>query len=290
MAIIKSSFLLLLTAAIWGFAFVAQRVGMEYVGPFTFNGVRFLLGSLSLLPLLLYFRLDSHDLANRLKSPLLPGILAGTILFVASSFQQIGLISTTAGKAAFITSLYIVLVPLIGIFLGHRIGLGTWLGCALALVGLYFLCIKESAAIQSGDLLELIGALFWAVHILIIGYYTVRVDVLKLSFIQFLTCSILSLAAALLTESIVFNSIADAAIPILYGGVCSVGIAYTLQAVGQKHAPPAHAAIIMSLEAVFAVWGGFLLLGEYLDVQELLGCGLMLAGMLVSQLQGLRTA
>ncbi len=287
MSILKANLLLLLTAVIWGLAFVAQRVGMEYVGPFTFNGVRFMLGALTLLPLLFYFRLDSQNLAPRLKSPLVPGLLAGMVLFIASSFQQIGLVTTTAGKAAFITSLYIVLVPVVGIFLGQRNGRWTWLGCGLAVAGLYLLCVKESWSIQSGDLLELIGAFFWALHILIIGFYAVRVDILKLSCIQFLTCSLLSMAVALVMEPIVVSNLIAAAVPILYGGICSVGIAYTLQAVGQKHAPPAHAAIILSLEASFAVLGGFLLLGEQMGTREIMGCLLMLSGMLVSQLQGL---
>lgn len=287
MSIIKANLLLLLTAAIWGLAFVAQRVGMEHVGPFAFNGVRFMLGALSLLPLLFYFRLDSQNLAQRLKRPLVPGILTGTVLFIAASLQQIGLITTTAGKTAFITSLYIVLVPLAGLFLGQRNGWGTWIGSLLAVAGLYLLSIHESMSIQSGDMLVLIGALFWTIHILIIGYYSVRVDVLKLSFIQFLTCSLLSMAVALAREPIILSSLWAAAIPILYGGLFSVGIAYTLQVVGQKYAQPAHAAIILSLEAVFAVIGGFLLLGEQMEIREIMGCLLMLSGMLVSQLRSL---
>jgi drug/metabolite transporter (DMT)-like permease len=288
MSIIKSNLILLLAAAIWGFAFVAQRVGMENVGPFTFNGVRFLLGSLSLIPLILYFRDDSQTLHKELKSAVLPGLLAGTVLFIGASLQQLGLIYTTAGKAAFVTCLYIVLVPVLGIFLRQKVGKGTWLGCILAVMGLYFLCIKESSSIQIGDLLELSGALFWSFHILIIGYFSRRVDVLKLSCFQCITCSVLSLATAIITETIAISGILAAAIPILYGGICSVGIAYTLQVVGQKNAPPAHAAIILSMETVFAVIGGFLLLGERMGTQEIAGCILMFAGMLVSQLQSLR--
>ncbi len=290
MSILKSNLLLLLTAAIWGFAFVAQRVGMEHLGPFTFNGVRFMLGSLSLIPLILYFRNDSPTSRMGYKSEVVAGLLAGTVLFIAASLQQIGLIYTTAGKAAFVTSLYIVLVPVLGIFLGQSAGKWTWMGCMLAVGGLYFLCIKESASLQFGDLLQLIGALFWAFHILIIGYFSRRVDVLKLSCYQFLTCSVFSLMTAVITETFVIDNIMAAAVPILYGGFCSVGIAYTLQAVGQKHAPPAHAAIIMSMETVFAVIGGFLILGERIEGQEILGCILMLTGMLVSQLGSLRAS
>jgi len=289
-SVIKSNLLLLLAAAIWGLAFVAQRVGMEYIGPFTFNGVRFLLGSLSLIPLIWYFRVDSRTAPSELKSAVIPGLLAGTVLFIAASLQQIGIIYTTAGKAAFVTCLYIVLVPVMGIFLRQTVGRGTWLGCILAVVGLYLLCIKESVSIQYGDLLEMIGAVFWAFHILIIGHFSRRVDVLKLSCFQFLTCSALSLVTAAVVESMVIDSILAAAVPILYGGLFSVGIAYTLQVVGQKHALPAHAAIILSMETVFAVIGGFLLLGERFEVQEIVGCALMLTGMLVSQLHSLRAA
>jgi drug/metabolite transporter (DMT)-like permease len=284
MSILKSNLLLLLTAAIWGLAFVAQRVGMEHVGPFTFNGVRFMLGSLSLIPLIFYFRNDSPTSRGGYKNEVLAGLLAGTILFIAASLQQIGLIYTTAGKAAFVTALYLVLVPLLGIFLGQSAGKWTWMGCILAVVGLYFLCIKESASIQFGDLLQLIGAFFWALHILIIAYLSRRVDVLKLSCYQFFTCSLLSLLVAVITETIILDNIIAATVPILYGGFFSVGIAYTLQVVGQKHAPPAHAAIILSMETVFAVIGGFLILGEVIEGQEILGCILMLTGMLVSQL------
>jgi drug/metabolite transporter (DMT)-like permease len=224
------------------------------------------------------------------KSEVLAGLLAGTVLFIAASLQQIGLIYTTAGKAAFVTSLYIVLVPVLGIFLGQSAGRWTWMGCMIAVVGLYFLCIKESASMQFGDLLQLIGAFFWAFHILIIGYFSRRVDVLKLSCYQFLTCSALSLVTAAITETMIIDNILAAAVPILYGGLCSVGIAYTLQVVGQKHAPPAHAAIILSMETVFAVIGGFLILGERIEGQEIVGCALMLTGMLVSQLGSLWTS
>lgn len=289
MSILKSNLILLLAAAIWGFAFVAQRVGMENVGPFTFNGVRFLLGSLSLIPLIFYFQDGSQTLRREFKNAVLPGLLAGTVLFIGASLQQAGLMYTTAGKAAFVTCLYIVLVPVLGIFVGQTTGRWTWLGCILAVAGLYFLCIKETASIQMGDMLELIGAFFWSFHILIIGYFSRRVDPLKLSCLQFITCSALSLIMAFITETVEISSISAAAIPILYGGICSVGIAYTLQVVGQRNAPPAHAAIILSMEMVFAVIGGFLLLGERLGIQEIIGCTLMFIGMLVSQLQSLRT-
>jgi drug/metabolite transporter (DMT)-like permease len=289
-SVVKSNLLLLLAAAIWGFAFVAQRVGTEHVGPFTFNGIRFLLGAISLIPLIVYLQCHSKSTPANLKNTAVYGLLAGTVLFMGATLQQIGLMYTTAGKAAFVTALYIVLVPVIGIFLGQAAGRGTWLGCLFAVIGLYFLCIRESQSIQLGDLLELIGAIFWALHIIIIGYCSRKTDALLLSIFQFLTCGILSLIVAYITENIVLAHLVAAIIPILYGGICSVGIAYTLQVVGQKNAPPAHAAIILSMETVFAVIGGCLLLGEQIEVHELIGCALMLTGMLVSQLQSLHSA
>ena len=285
---LRSNLLLLLAAAIWGFAFVAQRVGAKYIGSFTFNGIRFALGSLSLLPLIFYFsrkKVIQVELVDSTKSSLKAGIIAGIILFIAASFQQIGLVDTTAGKAAFITGLYIVLVPIIGIFLKHYIRFNIWIGIVIAAIGLYFLCVNESLSIARGDVYELIGAFFWAIHILLIGHFTKKVDTLKLSFFQFMTCSLLSMAVALRFEIISLNGIMQAAIPILYGGICSVGIAYTLQAIGQKHAQPSHAAIILSMETVFASIGGLIILNENLGLRGYMGCLLMLAGMLLAQVQ-----
>lgn len=288
---LKANLLLLLAATIWGFAFVAQRVGMDFIGPYTYNGVRFALGSLSLLPLILFFQDNSQSEAqagSRKKSSWRVGLLAGTVLFIAASLQQIGLMYTTAGKAAFVTALYIVFVPLTGIFLKQFITVSTWIGSILAVAGLYFLCVKEDFSIGYGDLLELIGACFWTAHILLIDHFSRKVDSLQLAFFQFITCSLLSIGIALLLEPVTINGILQAGIPILYGGLCSVGIAYTLQIIGQKYAEPSHAAIILSMETVFAAIGGYLLLNEWLGLQELLGCALMMAGMLLSQLQSLR--
>jgi drug/metabolite transporter (DMT)-like permease len=282
----KSNMLLILTAAIWGFAFVAQRVGMQYVGAFTFNGVRFALGSISLVPLIIYFKnkkTAEQPEETASASALVPGIIAGSVLFFGASLQQAGLIYTTAGKAAFITGLYIVLVPLLGIFLKQRIGVNTWAGVVLAVSGLYFLSVNEDFTIAFGDLLEIIGALFWAVHILVIDYFTKKVDALKLSCVQFVMCSVLSIITAFFFEDISISGIGQAAIPILYGGLLSVGVAYTLQVVAQRHAKPSHAAIILSMEAVFAALGGALLLGENLGGRGYLGCALMFAGMLLTQ-------
>ena len=286
----KSNLLLLLAAAIWGLAFVAQRVGMDYVGPYTFNGVRFVLGSLSLVPLLFYFRTSSSagSAAASYRADARAGFLAGTVLFIAASLQQIGLVYTTAGKAAFITCLYIVLVPILGIFMKHRIHPWTWCGSLFAVSGLYLLCVKENFSISYGDLLELVGAFFWSIHILLIDHFADKVNTLRLAFFQFATCAAFSLAAALWLETITINALLQASIPILYGGICSVGIAYTLQIIGQKDASPSHAAIILSLETVFAAIGGYLLINEYLGLQEIAGSALMLTGMLLSQLQNLK--
>ena len=251
--------------------------------------VRFALGSLSLLPLWLFLQRRSArngDLLPRadLKTVLWGGALAGSALFIGASLQQVGLLYTTAGKAGFITGLYVVIVPLLGLFWRQRSDVGTWLGAFLAAIGLYFLSVTESFTIAFGDFLELIGAFFWAGHVLIVGWLSPRIDAIRLSFFQFAACSILSLFTAFAVETVAVSAILQAGVPILYGGLCSVGIAYTLQVVAQKDAKPAHAAIILSLEAAFAALGGWLMLGETLTPRGLLGCALMLAGMLVSQL------
>ena len=287
---IRASITLLIAAAIWGLAFVAQRVGMDYLGPFTFNGIRFALGGLSLLPLIGYFRQHpSSDVKPEDQlSVFHTGLGAGLILFAAASLQQVGITDTTAGKAAFITCLYIVLVPLAGLLLQRKIARATWIGCGLSLIGLYLLCIKEDFSIAYGDLLELIGSLLWTVHILLIDHVSRRVDTLKLAAIQFSVCSLLSLVVALFTESTSLPAILQATVPLLYGGFGSVGVAYTLQIIGQKNASPAHAALVLSMETVFAALGGFLILNEILGSRELVGCALMLAGMLLSQYNNLR--
>lgn len=290
---LKSDTLLLTTAAIWGFAFVAQRIGMDYLGPFAFNGVRFFLGSLSLLPLLMINRerkpgnhpSSAPSPGSRGLPGLLGGGLAGLVLFISASLQQVGLVYTTAGKAGFITGLYVVFVPVIGLFFGQRTGKATWIGALLAAAGLYLLSVKENFTIAPGDLLELIGAFFWAGHVLIIGWLSPRINPVKLAFYQFATCSILSLFAALIVESFSFYALYQAALPILYGGLLSVGVAYTLQVVAQRDARPSHAAIILSLEAVFAALGGWIVLGETLTLRGMTGCALMLSGMLSSQLR-----
>jgi len=289
---VKSNALLFLVAMIWGFAFVAQRMGMDYVGPFTFNAVRFALGGLSLVPLLLVTGSKlpvSASLMPRTGTRALVwgGALTGGILFAGASLQQVGLLYTTAGKAGFITGLYIVIVPVIGLFWKQKTDTGTWIGVFLAAAGLYLLSVTEAFTISFGDFLLLAGACFWAGHVLLIGWLSPRINAIRLAFWQSMMCSILSLITAFFVETISLEDIVHAAIPILYGGVGSVGIAYTLQVVAQQDAKPAHAAIIMSLETVFAAIGGWLILNEILSARSLVGCGFMLAGMLTSQLWNL---
>lgn len=283
---LKADLVLLLAAAIWGFAFVAQRVGMDYVGPFTFNAIRFALGALVLLPFL-FLQNKMFSVSESESSKLLiPGAcLTGTLIFLGASFQQIGIIYTTAGKSGFITGLYVILVPILGLFWGQRTSLTTWLGAILAVAGLYFLSVTETITLAKGDLLVLISAFFWASQVQAIGWLSNRTRVLTLAFGQFIVCSFLSFLAALWHETIVWEQIKLAWIPILYAGVFSVGVAYTLQVVAQRQAPPAQAAIILSLEAVFAVLGGWLFLRETLNHREIFGCLLMFMGMILSQLQ-----
>ncbi len=299
----RASILLTLAAVIWGLAFVAQRVGSQYVGSFTFTGVRFALGALSLLPLI-YMRNRKEQMETPMKEQtesiteqstskeqaniqlLRIGVIAGILLFAAASLQQFGLIETTAGKGAFITGFYIILVPLFGVFLKHKLGLKALIASLLALVGLYFISVNGETGISKGDLLIFLSSFFFAFHILLINKYSQTLDTLKLSFVQYSLCSIISLIAALLFEGIILSGILEAAIPILYGGIFSVGIAYTLQVAGQKYARASHASIIMSLEAVFAVVGGALILGESMEIRGYIGCILMILAVLVSQYQG----
>jgi drug/metabolite transporter (DMT)-like permease len=284
---IKADLLMLIAAVIWGFAFVAQREGMETMGPFLFNGVRFLIGVVALSPVVWYLSKKpqpDHKAELSTKKLLIAGTMAGLLLFIAISFQQYGLQFTTAGKAGFITGLYIFFVPLIGLFFGQKTGSGTWLGATIALYGLYLLSIKEDFSIAEGDLLQLVCAIFFAAHVLYRGYFAKRMDPLKLSLVQYVVTGVLSLVIAIAIELITWDMIMETAIPLLYAGVMSTGIAYTLQVVAQQHAHSSHAAIILSLEGAFAVLGGWLLLDEYLTTRGLVGCGLMLTGMFLSQL------
>jgi drug/metabolite transporter (DMT)-like permease len=284
---IQGDCLLLLTAMIWGSAFVAQKVGMVHIGPFVFNGVRFGLGALVLTPLALRTKGPQSFVNPNRPAPslLFSGLLAGVFLFAGSSLQQVGIIYTTAGKAGFITGLYVIIVPLLGLFWGQKAGRGAWLGACMAVLGLYLLTVKTGFTISPGDGLVFLCALMFALHVLTIGWLAPRVEVIKLAVVQFWVCSLFSLVVGLLVEHTSWSDLIDASIPILYGGLLSVGVAYTLQVVAQRKAPPTHAAIILSLETVFAVFSGCLLLGETLTTRAWLGCGLMLCGMLAAQLE-----
>jgi drug/metabolite transporter (DMT)-like permease len=282
----KYLLLLLLTAIIWGFSFVAQKAGMDFLGPFTFNAIRFALGTLSLIILLPFQRyLLGYPLKNNTKnSSLKGGIVLGIVLFIAASFQQIGIIESSAGNTGFITSLYIIFVPFLGVFLKHKVNKQVWIGGILAVAGLYLLSVTEGLTLSPGDGLVLISAMFFAVHILLIGYFAPKTNVLMLSLIQFALGSALNLITALIFERITLTGISDAAVPLLYGGIMSIGVAYTLQVIGQQHVAPSKAAIILSFESVFAMIGGWLILQETLTLRKETGAALMFIGLIISQI------
>lgn len=285
----RADALLLLTALIWGLAFTAQRSGMAVIGPFAFSAARFALGGLALLPFLIASRrrptrLPAEELRGKRKAGAL--ILIGLVLFVGANLQQIGLVYTTAANAGFVTSLYVVLVPIVGVFLGKRTGPRTWIGAVLAVVGLYVLSVGGGFAMNKGDLLVLGSALVYTAHILLINHYAERIPSLEISLAQIAACAGLSLVAALLWEPQPFAGLLPAAIPLLYGGLLSIALAYTLQIVAQRTAHPARASIIMSLEALFAGVGGVLILHEPLTPRLAAGGALMLTGVIVSQWEG----
>lgn len=288
----RANLMMLLTALIWGLAFVAQRISMDYIGPYLFNGIRFGLGSLSLIPLILYRRKNNthHHATLPVSGYITPGLIAGGILFLGASFQQVGMVYTDAGKAGFITGLYVILVPVIGILWGHRTSGAVWLGVILALAGLWLLSVTDTIAnISMGDVLVLIGAFFWANHVLVIARLSPRMDPVTLASAQFAVVSVLSFGASAVTgESYAWQGIRDAMWPILYGAFMSVGIAYTLQVVAQKTAHPAYVSIILSLETVFAAIGGWLILGETFTTRVVAGCIVMLAGILVAQVPDIK--
>lgn len=290
----KNAAILMLTAFIWGTAFVAQSVGMDYLGPFTFNGVRSLIGAAALLPCIWILQiLNKKDGAvkaeeNR-KDLITGGIACGLLLFAASSLQQIGIQYTSAGKAGFITAFYIVIVPVLGIFLHKRIGWKVWAAVLLALAGLYFLCITEKFTIGKGDIFIFLCALVFSLHIMVIDYFSPKVDGVKMSCIQFFVCGIVSIPFMICTETPSLNAMLAGWIPLLYAGVLSCGVAYTLQIIGQKNVNPAIASLILSLESCFSVLAGWIILGERLSVRESAGCVLMFAAIILAQLSDKRT-
>jgi drug/metabolite transporter (DMT)-like permease len=266
---------------------VAQRSGMEDIGPFAYNGIRFALGSLSLIPVLM---LDKKKQLSKKYSMsradfVRAGLVCGLFLFAGSSFQQLGMVYTTAGNGGFITSLYVILVPVFGLFWHHKVNLQTWMGALIALAGLYFLSVKGSMSLAMGDALVFISAFFFAAHVLVVGKYAPNTNILRLSVLQFSLASFLSVLVSVVIETTTIDDVRRAAIPILYGGIMSVGVAYTLQLLGQKKAQPSHAAIILSLESLFAAIGGVFILHESLPLRVAFGGVLMLTGVILSQLR-----
>ncbi|SEM35280.1 Threonine/homoserine efflux transporter RhtA [Pseudomonas sp. ok272] len=282
---LRADVLMLITAVIWGTGFVAQTSGMDHIGPFLYSGLRFALGALCLLPLVL--RGNPHHAKPEpflSRGLLIGGGVMGLALALGINLQQVGLLFTSVTNAGFITGLYVIVVPLIGLFIGHKTGLGTWLGAALAVIGMFLLSVGEQFHVASGDWLQLIGAFVWGGHVILVGVFASRHDVIRLAFIQFATCSVISLILALCLETFDLNAIIAAGPAIVYGGMIAVGIGYTLQVIAQKDAIASHAAIIFSMEAVFAAIAGAWLLDEHLQPRGYFGCALMLAGMLVAQL------
>jgi len=281
----KSSFFLFLTAAIWGFAFAAQSVGNEYVGPFTFNAVRSFIGGVVLLPCILFLNVTkkNRERTDR-KNFLLGGCLCGGILFCASSLQQVGLKYTTVGKAGFITAMYILIVPILGIFMKKKVGVNIWISVLLAVSGLYLLCMKERFTVGEGDLLILFSAFLFSIHILVIDYFSPKVNGVFMSCIQFFVCGIFSSFCMIFFEKVNINEVLLARIPILYAGVLSCGVAYTLQIIGQKDVDPTVASMILSLESPVSLLAGFLILGQVLSWKEGVGCALMMAGIILAQI------
>ena len=294
---IRNSLLLLLAACVWGVAFVAQSVAMDHIGPFTFSCARFLLGGAVLLPVIGIFSLfqkksDTPVTSSvqklsfwaRNKNLIIGGVCCGTALCIANNFQQVGIVTTSAGKAGFITAFYIVFVPILSLFFGKKSRLVIWVSVALALGGLYLLCVTESFSINRGDIYIMICALVFSVHILIVDHFSPLVDGVKLSCIQFFVAGILSAVPMLLFENPSFAQLQAASVSILYAGIMSCGVAYTLQVVGQKNMNPTIASLILSLESVVSVLAGWVILKQALSSREIIGCILMFGAIILAQL------
>ena len=287
---IKSSLILLLTATIWGVAFVAQSVGMEYIGPFTFNAIRCVLGGLVLIPVILVLKKKKETGAENQekedkKTLWTGGIACGVILCIASNLQQFGIMEASVGKSGFFTALYIVMIPVIGIFIGKRPGIKLWFCVALAVVGMYLLCMKDgSFTIERADIMLLLCALAFSFHILVVDYFSPKVGGVKMSCIQFFVCGVLSAVGMLFTETPDISNIQAAWLPLLYAGLLSCGVGYTLQIVGQKGINPVIASLIMSLESVISALAGWVILGQALSPKEILGCVLMFVAIIITQI------
>ena len=282
---IISSSLLLLAAIIWGFAFVAQRMGMEHIGPFLFNGIRFLMGCIILLPVLFIIKPKEYNLLPIFsKKGIISGSLLGIVLFLAASAQQIGMISTTAGNAGFITGLYVIFVPIFGIIVGQVVPKIIWPAALMAIFGLYLLSVNEDFLISRGDLWVSVSAILWAVHVLMIGRFSKQSNPIFLAFQQFSICGILSIITAFLIEQVNMGEIIMTWGPLLYGGILSVGVAFTLQIAGQKNAHPASASLLLSSESLFAAIGGWLVLNEKMSFRAIIGSALILSGIVLVQI------
>lgn len=287
-----SSLLLMITALIWGVAFVAQSEGLNYVGGFTFNGSRFLVGGMVLLPYVLFAgrrnrgesQKDREAEKKRLKTGVIGGICCGCFLCLASSLQQFGIAYTTVGKAGFITALYIVIVPLLGLFMHHKVGANIWFSVAIAAVGMYLLCITEEFSIGRGDFLVLLCAVGFSMHILVIDHFSPKADGVVISCVQFFTAGCISLVLMFAFEQPSWKGILAAWLPILYAGVMSSGVGYTLQIIGQKNLDPTVASLLMSLESVFAMLAGWVILGQKMSARELLGCALVFGAIILAQI------
>lgn len=282
----KGVIFLITTAVIWGFAFVAQRLGADHVGAFTFNGARFLLGTLSLLPVISLFERGAND-PEKKKQTLFAGLIAGVLLCTASFLQQVGVeLTDSAGKSGFITGLYMILVPIIGIFAGQKTNVQSWIGAGLGVVGLGLICLDGGAlTFTVGDILLILCAILFALHILWIDRFGDRIYSLRFSMIQFAVCTVLNWILALLTEDISLAAMSSAAIPIAYCGFLSVGVAYTCQVLGQKYSEPTSASILLSTESVFAAIGGAIILKERMAPLAYVGCASIFAGILLTQIK-----
>lgn len=284
---LRSSFLLFLAAFIWGVAFVAQSVGMDYMGPFTFNGARFLMGSMVLFPLVIYRRKgkskESKKFGSR-RDTLTGGICCGLALCCAALFQQFGIVYTTVGKAGFITTLYIIIVPIMGIFLKKKVPGKVWIAAVIAAVGMYLLCMSEILRLSRGDTYVFICAILFSIHILVIDYFSPKADGVELSCLQFLTAGIIGSVLALIFERPTLSDFAGGIIPLAYAGIMSSGVAYTLQVIGQKDLDPTVASLILSLESVVSMLAGWVILKQALSPRELFGCVLVFAAVILAQL------
>ena len=285
---LKGSVQLLFATLIWGGAFVAQSVGMDHLGPMSFQAVRSLLAVAALVPVIALMDRAPAVFRSRWTQPGLwkTGILCGLALFAAQSLQQVGLLYTEPGKAGFITAMYIVLVPVFGLFLGRKCGLRIWISVGLAVLGLYLLSCVGVTKVNMGDVLILISAAAFAVQILLIDILAQSIDGLRLNCIQFMVVTVLSALTAAFTETPTWSGVIDCAVPLLYAGVLSSGAAFSLQILGQQHLPPEPASLIMSLESVFAVLSGWLILHQTLSPVELLGCCLVFTGVILCQIKG----